>query len=151
MDATFADKFVDTHNGSQFVGSVEVTLRDLETDNIYIKQLTEQDLSDITGVDRGFSPLELIRIAEYIRQFSQPVSMFVKEGSQIVTNDMIVANAIATLNGEEPVAVEPMKAKPVAKPKKTSPPTKPTTSFGFDPKKANQSLANRKRKPEEST
>lgn len=133
VDAMFAEAYVDTPRGEQFVGSIELQIRDIASDNIYIKKLTEADLCEISGIDKAFSPLEIIKVAEHLRRFTQPIELDVDDQTHLISNAMITrGRAVA----EEP-STAPTRAKtPVAKP-----------NFGFNPEKAGEAMASRKRKP----
>jgi hypothetical protein len=116
-DAMFAESFVETPQGEQFVGSVEMHIRDIETDEIYIKKLTEQDLCEITGIEKNFSPLELIKIAEFFCKHIEPIEIVVDEDTHLITNEMIMFDSKKTKT------VEPAKQTVGAK-----------KNFGFNPK-----------------
>lgn len=133
VDAMFAEAYVDTpYGGEQFVGSIELQIRDIASDDIYIKKLTEADLCEISGIDKAFSPLEIIKVAEHLRRFTQPVEIDVDDRTHLISNSMIIGTDTVT---EQPVAPVRKKA-PVAKP-----------NFGFNPEKVGEAMASRKRKP----
>jgi len=132
VDAMFAEAYVDTPRGEQFVGSIELQIRDIASDDIYIKKLTEADLCEISGIDKAFSPLEIIKVAEHLRRFTQPIELDVDDRTHLISNAMI-KGGVAT----EEAPPTPVRKKP--------PVTKP--NFGFNPEKAGEAMASRKRKP----
>lgn len=133
VDAMFAEAYVDTPRGEQFVGSIELQIRDIASDDIYIKKLTESDLCEISGIDKSFSPLEIIKVAEHLRRFTQPIELDVDDRTHLISNAMIT--------GENTVVEEPPAVAPARKPRAVKP------NFGFDPEKAGEAMASRKRKP----
>ncbi|MBS1722397.1 MAG: hypothetical protein JSS66_05260 [Armatimonadetes bacterium] len=89
LESMLNERFVEDPNGDRVVSFITVTLRDLTDDRVYTKDLDEEDLCELAGVDREFSPLELIRVAEHLRQYHTPVSIVVDDTSQFITNDMV--------------------------------------------------------------
>jgi len=135
VDAMFAEAYIDTPSGEQFVGSIELQIRDIDTDDIYIKKLTESDLCEISGVNKTFSSLEIIKIAEHIRRFNQPIELDVDDRTHLISNDMIIGNNVRQAEPQE----TPSPQRPARQ--------KPNQNFGFNPAKAGEALAKRKRKP----
>lgn len=133
VDATFSEAYVDTPNGEQFAGSIELQIRDVVSDNIYIKKLTEADLCQISGIEKSFSPLEIIRVAEHLRRFTQPIELDVDDRTHLISNAMIIGEQ----EKAEHVADVPRKKSGIGK-----------GNFGFDPKQAGEAMASRKRKQE---
>lgn len=133
-DAMFAEAFVQTPGGEEFVGSIELQIRDIESDDIYIKKLTEADLCEISGIDKSFSALEIIKIAEHIRRFTQPIELVVDDQTHLISNAMITgqnANVASRPNSEPEVKSTQNRQRPATK------------NFGFNPQEAMES---RKRK-----
>lgn len=134
VDAMFAETYIDTPRGEQFLGSIELQIRDIESDDIYIKKLTESDLCEISGIEKSFSSLEIIKVAEHLRRFTQPIELDVDDETHLISNSMITNSGNTT---KEPVATRPVRKNPIATKK----------NFGFNPEKVGEAMASRKRKP----
>lgn len=102
LDATFEERIVMVDGMESQIGLVCLTVRDMEDDSVFTKSLTDHDICDIIGQpNRAFSPLELIRITEHLKRHEGTFDLVVKNGSQIVTNDMIKAHAPGDLVAEK--------------------------------------------------
>jgi hypothetical protein len=132
IDAMFSEAYVETPSGEQFLGSIELQIRDIASDDIYIKKLTEADLCEISGIDKAFSPLEIIKVAEHLRRFTQPIELDVDDRTHLISNAMIKGDTVT----KEPPATTVRKNRPATK-----------SNFGFSPEKAGEAMASRKRKP----
>jgi len=140
VDATISETFNKTPYGEQFVSAVELQLRDIETDKIYIKNLTDAYLCEITGIEKTFSPLEIIKIAEHLRRFTQPLELRVDDATRLITNDMItMTDEAVDIQSED---TEEKKKKP-AKARRTR--SVGNKNFGFNPEKAATAMATRQR------
>lgn len=150
MDAMFTESYIETQQGEQFVGSIELQIRDIENDNIYIKKLTESDLCEITGIDKNFSSLEIIKVAEHIRRFTQPIELIVDDKTHLITNAMIKANSAEKPRNESVPKIKT--SSQVQTTNKTANNSSPKgTNFGFVPEQAGKAMANRQQNKKQQT
>lgn len=148
VDASFSESFTETSYGEQFVASVELQISDVDTGQIYVKKLTDADLCDITNIEKTFTPLEIIKIAEHLRKFTQPIELIVDDKTHLISNEMIKMGAEEENDNKPPVKKV---TKPTSTQRKRRQTPQQNKNFGFNPEKASEALASRQRKKQTET